>query len=50
LNALPEERQMNALAGIIVNEMGRMEQFADSDLPLMCLGLLRIQMSLLEPK
>lgn len=32
LNALPEERQMNALAGIIVNEMGRMEQFADSDL------------------
>lgn len=32
INSLPEESQINELTGLILNSMGRMEQFADSDL------------------
>lgn len=32
INSLPEERQIHTLTGLVLNSMGRMEQFADSDL------------------
>lgn len=32
INSLPEENQVKTLADMIINSMGRMEQFADSDL------------------
>lgn len=32
INSLPEESQIKTLADLVINSMGRMEQFADSDL------------------